>query len=69
MTFDEFDGEIDEELARAFGGTKAPVTLARSVMNRIRMPEPTCLPEVLDGIGWMGILSLAAGIVFLAILK
>lgn len=69
MTFDEFDDETDRELSRAFGGVKAPATLARSVMNRIRMPEPSRVPEVLDAIGWMGILSFAAAFSLFVILK
>jgi hypothetical protein len=60
---DEFD-QIDEELTRAFGGTHAPARLASSVMNRIRKPAPTRLPEFLDAIGWVGILSFSAGAVF-----
>ena len=76
MAFDNFDDEalrddldkIDEELTRAFAGTSAPASLAPSVMNRVRMPAPTRLPEFLDAIGWVGILSFAAGAVF-AILK
>lgn len=73
MAFDEFDDEalrdVDEQLARAFAGTSAPARLASSVMNRVRMPAPTRLPEVLDAIGWMGILSLAACLAFFVILK
>lgn len=72
MAFENFDDEalrhIDEELSQAFAGTSAPVSLAASVMNRVRMPPPTRLPEFLDAIGWIGILSFAAGAVF-AILK
>jgi hypothetical protein len=64
---DEFD-YIDEELKRAFAGTQAPPSLAASVRNRVRMPAPTRLPEFLDAIGWVGILSFSAGAVF-AILK
>ena len=69
MTFDEPDSGLDQELERAFGGVKAPATLAASVMRRVRTPEPTRLPELLDVIGWMGILSLTASVVFFAILK
>jgi len=65
--FDELDS-IDEELTRAFAGTLAPPRLASSVMNRVRVPAPTRLPELLDAIGWIGTLSFAAGAVF-AILK
>jgi hypothetical protein len=64
---DEFN-LIDEELTRVFAGTRAPASLASSVMNRVRTPAPTRLPEFLDAIGWVGILSFAAGAVF-AILK
>ncbi len=73
MAFDEFDDEalrnVDEQLTRAFAGTSAPTSLASSVMNRVRVPAPTRLPEVLDAIGWMGILSLAACLAFFVILK
>ena len=64
---DEIDS-MDEELTRAFAETKAPPSLAASVRNRIRLPAPTRLPEFLDAIGWIGILSFSAGAVF-AILK
>lgn len=73
MALDEFDdedlGHIDEELTRAFAGISAPPSLASSVMNRVRMPAPTRLPEILDAIGWMGIVSLAACLAFFVILK
>jgi predicted RNA methylase len=66
--FDELS-EIDERLTRAFAGISAPASLASAVMNRVRMPAPTRLPEVLDAIAWMGVLSLAACVVFFVILK
>jgi hypothetical protein len=73
VAFDKFDeidlDEIDEELTRAFAGISAPPRLASSVMNQVRTPPPTRLPEVLDGIAWMGILSLAACVAFFVILK
>jgi hypothetical protein len=77
VAFDEFNeidfNEIDEELTRAFAGISAPPRLASSVrnqvMNHVRTPPPTRLPEVLDGIAWMGILSLAACVAFFVILK
>jgi len=65
---DEFDG-LDEELTRAFGGTRAPAHLASSVLRRVRMPAPTSLPEFLDAIGWVGVLAFAAGFAFFVILK
>ena len=68
MAFDEFE-QIDEELTRAFAGTAAPASLTASVMRRVRTPAPTRLPEILDGIAWMGILSLAACVAFFVILK
>jgi hypothetical protein len=67
VALDEFD-TLDEELTRAFAGTSAPASLRSSVMNRVRTPPPSRLPELLDAIGWVGILSFAAGAVF-AILK
>jgi hypothetical protein len=67
VAFDEFDEtlrDVDDRLTRAFAGTSAPANLAATVMNRVRMPAPTRLPEFLDAIGWVGILSFAAGAVF-----
>lgn len=70
MEFDEFDDQdLDLQLNQAFAGTRAPARLASTVMNRVRMPAPTRLPELLDAIGWMGILSVAAGVAFFMILK
>jgi hypothetical protein len=68
VAFDEFD-YIDEELTRAFAATSAPASLAPSVMNRVRMPAPTRLPEFLDAIGWIGALSFAAFFALFVILK
>jgi len=68
VAFDEFD-DIDEELTRALAGTRAPASLAWSVMNRVRMPAPTRVPEVLDAIGWIGALSFAAFFAMFVILK
>jgi hypothetical protein len=65
---DEFE-QLDAQLTGAFAGISAPPRLATSVMRRVHMPPPTRVPEVLDAIGWMGILSLAAGIAFFVILK
>lgn len=70
MAFDEFDEQyIDERLTRAFAGIHAPASLAASVMNRVRMPAPTRLPEFLDAIASIGILAFAASVVFFVILK
>jgi hypothetical protein len=73
VAFDEFDeedlGRVDEELTRAFVGISAPARLASSVMNQVRLPAPTRVPEILDAIGWMGMLSLAASLAFFVILK
>jgi hypothetical protein len=68
VELDEFE-QIDRELMRAFAGTSAPPRLASSVMNRVRTPAPSRLPEVLDAIGWMGFLSFAASLVFFVIAK
>jgi hypothetical protein len=70
--FDELDDElshVDEELTRAFAGTRAPARLAPSVMNRVRVPSPTRLPELLDAIGWIGVLSFAASLTLFVIVK
>jgi hypothetical protein len=67
--FDEEFDTLDQELMRAFAGTSAPARLASSVMNRVRIPAPTRLPEFLDAIGWIGALSFAASFVFFVIFK
>jgi hypothetical protein len=63
------DQELDRQLTYTFAGTTAPARLASAVMNRVRMPAPTRLPEVLDAIASMGILAFAASVVFFVILK
>lgn len=70
MAFDESDEQdIDRQLTQAFAGTRAPARLASAVMNRVRMPAPTRLPEFLDALASMGILAFAAGIVLFVILR
>jgi hypothetical protein len=68
---DEFEEmrEIDAELTRAFAGTSAPAHLSPAVRNRILLPRPTRLPELLDAIACMAVLSFAAGFAFFMILK
>jgi predicted RNA methylase len=61
--------EIDRELQRAFSGIRAPRSLAASVMRSVTTPAPTRMPEVLDAIAWMGVLSMAASIAFFFIPK
>ena len=68
MAFDEFD-EIDQALRQALAGTSAPMRLAPSIRNRVRMPAPTRLPELLDAIGAIGVLTFAAGFAFFVIFK
>lgn len=68
MPFDEFE-EIDQELERVFAGTSAPARLASSVMNRVRLPAPSRVPEFLDLIGWFGALGFATAFAFFVILK
>jgi hypothetical protein len=70
VAFDEFDEQdLDRQLTQAFAGTRAPARLASAVMNRVRMPAPTRLPEFLDALASIGILAFAAGVVFFVILK
>jgi hypothetical protein len=69
VAFDEFEQQIDMELERAFAGTSAPAGLASSVMNRVRIPAPSRVPEFLDTIGWIGALSFATAFACFVILK
>jgi hypothetical protein len=81
VAFDEFEGEdfneelrddfnvIDQELTRALARTQAPPRLLFSVMNRVRMPAPTRVPEFLDAIGWIGALSFVASFAIFVIMK
>jgi hypothetical protein len=70
VTFEESEEQyIDRELARAYSGITAPARLSAAVLNRVRMPAPTRLPEILDAIAWMGVLSMAACVAFFVILK
>jgi len=70
VAFDDFDEQdLDRRLTLAFAGTHAPARLPLAVMNRMRMPAPTRLPELLDAIASMGILAFAASVVFFVILK
>lgn len=73
MAFEEPETEslrhLDDQLARAFSGVTAPRHLRGAVMTRIYMPPPTRMPEFLDGIAVMAVLSFAAGFAFFVILK
>ena len=68
MPFDDLD-EIDQELEKAFAGTRAPARLTSSVMNRVRIPAPSRVPEFLDAIGWIGALTFATAFACFVILK
>ncbi len=61
--------ELDEQLTRAFAGTHAPARLASGIMNRVRTPAPTRLPEILDAIASIGLVAFAASVLFFVILK
>ena len=73
MAFDEFDEaafeHIDGELTRVFAGVNAPPRLRALVMSRVRTPAPTRLPEFLDAIAIMSVLSFATGFALFVILK
>ena len=68
MALDEFE-ELDEQMERAFAGISAPPRLASAVMRRVRTPAPTRLPELLDGIAWVGMLAMTACVAFFVIIK
>ena len=68
MALDEFE-ELDEQMERALAGLSAPPRLAAAVMRRVRTPAPTRLPELLDGIAWVGMLAMTACVAFFVIIK
>lgn len=49
--------DLDEELASLLGGVTAPEHFASLVRARIRPYRVTKLPEILDWIGWAGVLA------------
>jgi len=50
---------IEEELDAALGHITAPPDFAAKVLRRAREPRLTCLPEILDLIGFIGLLAIA----------
>jgi anti-sigma factor RsiW len=54
----------DFELDAALSVTCAPPSVAAAVLRATRTPRPSPIPEVLDGIGWIGILTLAGSATF-----
>ena len=56
--------EIDAALAAEFEAVRAPATLALAVQSRVAPSLParvSVLPEILDFVGWLGVIS-AAGL-------
>jgi|GEM_PF-2334015 len=56
---------VDAALTAEFEGVRAPVTLAAALRNRLPRPRPqrvSAMPEILDFVGWLGVI-LAAGLV------
>jgi anti-sigma factor RsiW len=63
MYFDTLE-RVDSELDRAFASIEAPAGWSETVLRRTRTPEPSVVPELLDGIGWLGVLALLACVAF-----
>lgn len=55
---------VDSDLNRAFASIEAPAEWAETVLRRTRTPEPSVVPELLDGIGWLGVLALLGCLAF-----
>jgi hypothetical protein len=49
--------DLDEELEAMLGGVRAPAHFSAAVRSRIRPYRVTKLPEILDLIGWSGVLA------------
>lgn len=49
--------ELDEQLEALLGGVCAPVRFGASVRSRVQIHRVTKLPEILDFIGWTGVLA------------
>jgi anti-sigma factor RsiW len=58
---------VDAELDAALSNTAAPVGLAPRILREVRLPRPSPVPELLEGIGWIGLLLLAIAVVFVTI--
>jgi hypothetical protein len=52
----------DSELEHVFGSPAAPPALARKVLGQVR--RPSAIPEILDGVGWLGVLALFGSATF-----
>src|ERR1700730_7577189 len=60
--------QLDAELTRNYSGLKAPSNLQTQIRLRIsaerRLTNPSFLPEVLDFIGWSGVVAIAGTLVW-----
>jgi hypothetical protein len=58
--------EVDSRLTAAYAGISAPPSLAASVRMRIagqtEWRGPSLVPEILDFVGWAGVLALFAAL-------
>jgi anti-sigma factor RsiW len=56
--------EVDAALASEFEGVLAPASLAAAIQRQVARPLParvSALPEILDFVGWLGVIG-AAGL-------
>jgi predicted anti-sigma-YlaC factor YlaD len=52
----------DAELQAVFESPQAPPALSRRIRAQVR--RPSALPEILDGVGWLGVLALLGSATF-----
>lgn len=52
--------QVDREMSVAFSDLGAPARLAPRVLREVQFGKPSPLPEVLEGIAWLGLLAMAA---------
>lgn len=62
--------EVDAALAAEFEGVHAPATLVAAIQRQVARPRParvSALPEILDFVGWLGVLGAAGLLAYFSI--
>lgn len=62
--------EMDLALTSEFEGVRAPATLASSIQRQVARPRParvSAVPEILDFVGWLGVIGGAGMLAYFTI--